>query len=277
MLGRVGGDGFRSVASAESLAGIGSVFADAQFGFVNLESSVCPDTIGADGERVILCAPTQSLSAFDMGGIDVVSVANNHIGDGGADGARALLSELAERGIQVTGATGNAPTVVGADQPVAFFAATTTPPFGDARTFPLEVPVIPTDRLADTLCPRITDALTELPDAIVAVSLHWGIEDAPEPTRDQVDAAHAIVGCGANLIVGHGPHVLHRADLLDGSAVLYSLGDLRFDSDVPGRQRSAIATVSFDRGELGWVVDTVEWTEIDVGGSVAEPSSAPAQ
>ena len=272
MLGRVGDDGFRSVADAESLIGIGSVFADAQIGLVNLESSVCPDLVDADGERVILCAPPASVAAFDIDGIDVVSIANNHIGDGGEDGAHALLSELAERGIEVAGATGDAPTVVGVDPPVAIFAATTTPPFGDARTFPLDVPVLPTDRLADTLCPRIAETLAERLDAIVVVSLHWGTEDAPEPTREQVDAAHALVGCGAHLIVGHGPHVLQRADRLGSSAVLYSLGDLRFDNEMPGRQRSAIATVSFERGELGWAVDTIAWTGVDVGGAQREPT-----
>lgn len=65
-------------------------------------------------------------------------------------------------------------------------------------------------------------------NTIVAVILHWGVEKAVMPEAWQITAAHELADSGADLIIGHHPHVLQGIEQYAGAYIAYSLGNFSF-------------------------------------------------
>lgn len=65
-------------------------------------------------------------------------------------------------------------------------------------------------------------------DTVVVVNIHWGVESATLPTASQQRAAHAMIDAGADLIIGHHPHVLQGIECYNGRYIAYSLGNFCF-------------------------------------------------
>lgn len=63
---------------------------------------------------------------------------------------------------------------------------------------------------------------------IVIVSFHWGIERENYPTENQVNLAHSAIDNGADLVLGHHPHVLEGIEVYNGKNIVYSLGNFCF-------------------------------------------------
>ena len=63
---------------------------------------------------------------------------------------------------------------------------------------------------------------------LVIVAFHWGSEKATAPDETQTTLAHLAVDCGANLVVGHHPHVLQGIEKYNGVYIVYSLGNFCF-------------------------------------------------
>lgn len=68
----------------------------------------------------------------------------------------------------------------------------------------------------------------------VIVHVHWGDEYKPLPNADQRRMGRQIVDAGADLIIGHHPHVIETAEVYKGKAIFYSLGNFVFDQYMPG-------------------------------------------
>jgi poly-gamma-glutamate synthesis protein (capsule biosynthesis protein) len=60
------------------------------------------------------------------------------------------------------------------------------------------------------------------------VQLHWGMEMSQLPSPQQRELARKFVDAGADLILGHHPHVLQPFEVIDGVPVAYSLGNFLF-------------------------------------------------
>lgn len=75
---------------------------------------------------------------------------------------------------------------------------------------------------------------------VVVVSMHWGIYFVPAMIADyQRVVAHEAIDAGADLILGHHPHILKGIEVYKGRVIFYSLGNFAFDNPVsrhtPGR------------------------------------------
>ena len=66
---------------------------------------------------------------------------------------------------------------------------------------------------------------------VLVVSCHWGISGSDDTADYQVDLAHAAIDAGADLVMGHGPHVIQGAEVYKGRAAFYSLGNFHFGSE----------------------------------------------
>jgi poly-gamma-glutamate synthesis protein (capsule biosynthesis protein) len=70
---------------------------------------------------------------------------------------------------------------------------------------------------------------------LVVVSVHWGNEYQRQPTKRQRDIAKLLVGAGCDLLLGHHPHVLQPAELVEADGrkalVAYSLGNFISNQD----------------------------------------------
>lgn len=60
------------------------------------------------------------------------------------------------------------------------------------------------------------------------VSFHWGTEKEYTPNDVQKELAHAAVDAGADLVLGHHPHVLEGIEEYNGKNIVYSLGNFCF-------------------------------------------------
>ena len=65
---------------------------------------------------------------------------------------------------------------------------------------------------------------------IVILSIHWGIHFVPAQLADyQKETARKAIDCGADLILGHHPHILKGIEVYKGKAVIYSLGNFAIE------------------------------------------------
>ena len=155
----------------------------------------------------------------------VGNVANNHARDAGEGGLRETVRHLRRAGVDVTGDDSTAtPVAIGRRDTVAFLGYSTS---GG-----------PDPRDLDAVKRHVARAAERYPR--VVVTMHMGAEgsDAQRtPNRTEiflgsidrgnsVAFAHAAVDAGADLVVGHGPHVMRAIEWRDDSLIAYSLGNL---------------------------------------------------
>jgi len=181
--------------------------------------------------------------ALTAGGFDVVSMANNHILDFGSHLADSTLYYLRQAGIRATGygeslGTATRPVIIEGDLSVGFLAY--------SMTFPREYWA--TDTTAGTAYPhekmfqpRIS-ALEEQVDFTV-VSFHWGSESSDSTQKYQQVFAHRAIDAGADLIVGHHPHVWQGLEWYRNRLIAYSMGNLCFGSFSKTAIRSGLLEV----------------------------------
>ncbi len=216
---------------------VADLLADADLTFANLETPVAPRAGQATRSFVFNAGPPV-VRALQHAGIDLLSVANNHIFDQGRAGFEETVARLDAMGMGYVGA-GPAEREAG---PRTFEVNGLRIAFlGYSRFFNQsgnECPT-PTRRAAKT-CLKASEldpdravadvrAAAAAADAVV-VSLHWGDEYRTQPRRADVALAHRLADAGALLVLGHHPHVLQPIELYmrpDGSTALiaYSLGN----------------------------------------------------
>ncbi|HET6331444.1 MAG TPA: CapA family protein [Holophagaceae bacterium] len=189
-------------------ADLAPVWKSADVAFANLETPVAPTT-GRPGRPYQFNAPAELPKALKDGGLQVLSTANNHAFDQGPEGIVETLQRLNGMGL-ITIGTGA--TKAEAEQTVYLerngmklaFLGFTDIFNNDLDGNPLKPWVRKLD--LDAACAAVAEARKQA-DAVI-VSVHWGIEDHHEPTARQQEAAAWLVAAGADLILGHHPHVL---------------------------------------------------------------------
>jgi poly-gamma-glutamate synthesis protein (capsule biosynthesis protein) len=209
--------------------------ADADLALSNLESPLT--TASFAGGRFDLRAPPAAVGALTTAGFDLVSLANNHALDGGAAGLAETLETLGGAGIA---ALQDARIC---DSGCRWLIRL---PNGDVPQ--LHVVVL---AFMDNGRPLDTGAVTEAAAQadLVIVSMHWGAEYYPVTER-QRRLAQELVAAGADLVAGHGPHVLQPVEWVDGALVAYSLGNFLFDQPFPETRQGAILRIRLDRGSI---------------------------
>lgn len=177
-------------------------------------------------------------------GFDIVSLANNHTMDCGKSGLLETMSHLKKLDIAFCGAGKNerealSPTILTINGlRVAFLAYSDFSPEGIIR-----LPESPTIAVLDedVLYDEIRKAKKKAD--IIVVSFHWGREFYPLPTARQRRIAEESIAAGADLILGHHPHVLQPVEIKVNESgrkavIAYSLGNFIFDSTKEGSEES---------------------------------------
>lgn len=187
------------------------------------------------GSSFDLRANPEMVDALDAIGLDILSLANNHISDGGQAGRNETKAVLQSHGLASVGQE---------SQPVyrdingiklAFLA------FDDISS-PLDLA---------SAKEAVRNAKSR--GAQVVVSIHWGIEYQPGPNQRQQAIAQALVDSGASLIWGHHPHVLQPVRWLRDQGgrpalVAYSLGNTLFDQITPpDARRGALLLITINQ------------------------------
>ena len=82
---------------------------------------------------------------------------------------------------------------------------------------------------------------------LLVVAFHWGGELRTDPKPYQRHYAHRAIDWGADLIIGHHPHVLQGIELYRDRLIAYSLGNFVFGSYSRNARDSIILRVRYDR------------------------------
>lgn len=215
--------------------------------FGNLECPLTPGRKIGIREMVLRADPGLE-TALAASGFTILSLANNHTPDFGADGIRDTLRNLSAAGIQCVGAGMNDREAYAARYieekgvRLAFLAYT------DPR-------LVPASYGAGTDNPGIAfldmDMMrTGIENArraadFLVVSLHFGTEYAENPDANQIRCARAAVDAGADFVLGHHPHVVQRMERYRGKYILYSLGNFVFDQMWSRATREGLAVKLF--------------------------------
>ena len=227
--------------------------ASADVAIVNLEMAITERGEPYDKEYVFR-APGSAALTLVGAGIDVVSLANNHVFDFGREGLEDTISVLDEVGILRPGAGSNnaeayAPRILTLDNGVrvAFVSATAVVPGGFASG--ADRPGVADAKWAT---PRVLAAVRAAATGndVVVVSLHWGVEREPCPNEEQRTLAQQIIEAGADLILGHHPHVLQPIETFDRSVIAYSLGNFAWHPRYGITGDTGVLEVVFDGSRI---------------------------
>ncbi len=200
----------------------------ADVAFANLESPIT--SRGVPQGAISLRADPSVAEGLAEAGFDIVSLANNHILDYGEVGLLDTEDALEKMGILYAGleqATREAsgPVMVNVrGLRLAFLAYNHVGGYDSAADGEFGGP----DYLDPTSVYDDVRSASEEAD-LVFVSLHWGTEYLPVPDDFQREIARGLVEAGADLVVGHHPHVIGAVGSYDDGLVVYSLGNFVFD------------------------------------------------
>jgi len=174
-------------------------------------------------------------------GFDALSVANNHAYDHGKTALGDTLRNLKAAGItSVGGGFGNdepyKPKIVEVNNmKIAFLGAQNIGWYGTSDGVP-GIAMINEKRLIEEI-----KNIRNKSDFII-VSLHWGIEYTDNPLDTQKELAHKLMDNGADIIIGHHPHVLQGIERYKNGYIAYSLGNFIFNNDDDLACRTIILT-----------------------------------
>lgn len=218
-------------------------------------------------------APPSYARALKDAGFTVLNLANNHSFDYGPQGELETAAALDRFRLRHTGRPGEIARERVRRVRVAVLGFAPYPWAQDLLDIPGAQRLV---READTAAD------------LVVVTMHAGAEGADhahvvagpetylgEPRGDVLAFAHGVVDAGADLVVGHGPHVLRGAEWYRGRLIAYSLGDFagHHNFSVAGPLgTSAILRVTL-RADGSWVRGTLVATRlVGAGAPVLDPA-----
>ena len=208
-------------------------FEKSEIVFVNFE---CPIVKGSeirkDKSSILGCSP-QRISILKELHVNVACLANNHIHDYGQEGVRHTIEVFKNNNVYPLGVFSlsdnikNYVTIERNSRKIGFIAFTSNEPW--VRSI-----------LADSEnygClfyskKNIRDGIGALKNDcdLVIVSLHWGFERHEYPSPYQREMAYYCLDQGADIVIGHHPHLVHGYEVYKGKHIFYSLGNF-FVSD----------------------------------------------
>lgn len=221
---------------------------DADLTIVNLECAItsCVKRWGGAAKAFYFGAPLEAIETLSDAGVDLVSLANNHVLDFGAEGLRETLGLLRRQGIHIAGAGENSteaarPCIIRCGEIVLGMAAFCDHQADFAAT--ASRPGIAYIDLDDEPAAMLTlqSALAPLLRAAVdwpVLSLHWGPNLVVRPSVAFRRLAHAAIDMGWKIIFGHSAHVFQGIEIYRGCPVLYAAGDLVDDYYVYSEYRN---------------------------------------
>lgn len=205
-----------------------SLFKEADGVFLNLEGPVTAKGPNV-GSRFSFAMDEKILPVLTANNIKMVSFANNHVGDRSTSGFLDTLTNLRKNNIPYTGAGNNLDEV---SQPkiitlqglkIGFVGCTDVGPDWLKAT---------ESNPGVLLCsnPNLPTIISHAKDQVdfLVFSAHWGVEYHPRTTRQQ-DLAHTVIDAGADMVIGHHPHVVEETEMYKGKFIAYSMGNFIFD------------------------------------------------
>ncbi len=193
----------------------------------NLEAPLCDSGKSkkeiSDQRSYSFCTPTKYVKNLVDAGFDVINLANNHSFDFGWQGVKSTRNILDSAGIKYTGIIGDIAELTIKSRKILVIGF--SPHYGTYSL--LNIPK----------AQRNIARLKQKAD-IVIVTFHGGKEGInalhtkdtfeyhyDEPRGNVVQFSHAVIDSGADLVLGHGPHVPRALEVYKNKLIAYSLGN----------------------------------------------------
>lgn len=210
------------------LADVAPILSAADIAFGNLEGVLVDG--GEPGKKCsnpnacyLFRSPTRYAEHYRNAGFDVLSLANNHARDFGEEGRTSSMEAIAAAGMHHSGRVDDFARLGHNDLKIAVLAFAVTKN---------------SNMMLDYELAFTTVADFAKTHDIVVVSFHGGAEGADvthipfadeeyygEPRGDVVWFARGVVDAGADLVIGHGPHVVRGMERYKDRLIAYSLGN----------------------------------------------------
>ena len=215
-------------------SGLEELFATDDMTLVNFEGTLTEETQKKE-KKFNFKGPAEYTDILTLGSVEAVTVANNHTLDYGTQGRDDTIANLENAGITVSG---NGKLAVYEKDGVKVGMTGYCFPYKDGKK----------DISKDV------KALRDMGCQIVIASFHWGSEYREDFTGEQRSIGRAAIKAGADIVVGHHPHIVQGIESYDDTYILYSVGNLVFGGNVDPDDRDAYAarvtfTVHEDRAE----------------------------
>jgi poly-gamma-glutamate synthesis protein (capsule biosynthesis protein) len=188
--------------------------------FSNLENPIIVNCPPSDS-GFIFCADPKMVGGLKFAGVNVVSLANNHILNYGEEGKAETEKILSGNGIKWVG-DGNLEIIEKNGTKFGFLG------FNFVDKLP-----------KDSDFQLITDSKNKVD--VLIVMTHWGVEYTSEPTGIQNLIANNLINAGADVISGSHPHWVQPVDYINGKPVFYSLGNFIFDQPWSEETKNGLA------------------------------------
>lgn len=208
---------------------VAEMFGQDDLTLANCEGALTNRSLKKGAKEMSLSGPPEFAEVFKLGNVDVCNLANNHGKDFGDKGLADTMAALDAQGIAHFG-----------------FEETLILDMKGVRigfvgySYPMQ------DYKMKMYKEKIDDLRAKGCTFIVA-SAHWGKEDNLNINLQQRDGAPALIDMGADLVWGHGAHVLHPIQIYKGKVICYSLGNFTFGANAsPNDDDTAVVQVTYD-------------------------------
>lgn len=187
--------------------------ADILFG--NLEGPIVAEPSNFSSASLRFAFSSSTAKTLQRNNFDILSLANNHTLNMGETGLEQTREFLRKSFIKPLGDPIGCEKDYSAETEDFVFV-------GFNKTFEFNC-------LDQELVETVSGLKEENPNKFLIVSIHWGVEYQPVNSSAQKELAHKLIDAGADLIIGHHPHVVQNIEEYEGKLIFYSLGNFVFD------------------------------------------------
>jgi len=216
-LGRDVEQKIKQFGSEYPLSEVSEFFAGSDYVVTNFEASVPNTHVPTPSGSFTFSVATSSLQLLKEAKVTHTSIANNHSDDFGSEGYFETRDNLARANLTPFGA----PYSVGTSTSVTY-----------VETKGGKIALIGMNLAGATFLEKEVETMMKEVSRVSNFQVfyvHWGDEYEPVHSVHQEEVARKLVEQGADLIVGHHPHVVQDVGLIDEVPVFYSLGNFIFD------------------------------------------------
>ena len=251
-----------STPDASLLHAASSHFAECTLVVGNLEGPLARRGEAVPGKCALRAVPGWA-PVLKAGGVGLVSLANNHMMDFGPVGLFETMEVLRTADLAFVGAGRNrqealAPVFLDLEGRRVAFLGRSSVPVSSACYAGDETPGVAWLDEAETVA--ALRSCRSRADMVVLI-VHWGIEEYRYPSPEQRAQAQRLQAAGADLILGHHPHVLQGVEENPRGVIAYSLGNFLFDEfdwtfEYPGRPAQKLFSALSEENREGLILIT---------------------
>ena len=242
MLARTPEERMEVFGSGYPFAATGNLLRGADVAVGNLECALTARSQPIPHKLYLFRAHPRHVVGLVQAGFDVLILGNNHTSDYGQAGLDETVTTLRAHGLAYVGAGSSTeeayrPLFVEVKGVRLAFLSYAMSSF---KQVPWEMP--PDTHVAYAEVPVIQEAVRQARQQadVVIVNLHAGIEYARTPSEEQRALAYAAADAGADLVIGHEPHVVQDTEVRGRCLIAWSLGDFVFDISAVDAARDGV-------------------------------------